>query len=50
MLDHQVRQDSNGILTDWLWWHVSGTELAGAAVVLTSDEGVFVERIAYFRR
>ena len=50
VLYHEVRQDKGGILTDWLWWHVTGTDLTGAAVVLTSDEGVFLERIAYHRR
>lgn len=46
----ETRTDSNGILTDWEWWEVIGTDLQGAAVVLTSDEGVLLERITYFDR
>ena len=38
-------QDKDAILTDWEWWEVSGTSLQGAAVVLTSDAGVLLERI-----
>jgi hypothetical protein len=50
ILRDEVRQDKDGILTDWMWWAVVGTDLTGAAVVKTSDEGVFLERIAYFTR
>jgi len=50
VLTHQTRQDKDGILTDWEWWEVSGTSLQGAAVVLTSDAGVLLERITYFER
>jgi hypothetical protein len=49
-IEHEARQDTNGILTDWHWWQVVGTNLNGAAVVMTSDEGVFLERIASFKR
>lgn len=50
VLTHETRQDKDGILTDWEWWEVSGTRLQGAAVVLTSDAGVLLERITYFER
>lgn len=50
VLEHEVRQDMDGILTDWHWWRVIGTDLTGAAVVKTSDDGVFLERICYFKR
>lgn len=50
ILSHETRTDNNGILTDWEWWEVIGTELQGAAVVLTNDNGVFLERITYFDR
>jgi hypothetical protein len=50
VLTHQTRQDKDAILTDWEWWEVSGTSLQGAAVVLTSDAGVLLERITYFDR
>ena len=50
ILSHETRTDIDGILTDWEWWQVIGTELQGAAVVLTNDNGVFLERITYFDR
>lgn len=50
ILNHEVREDRDGVLTDWEWWEIVGTELCGAAFVLTSDEGVFLERITYFNR
>jgi hypothetical protein len=34
-IEHEARQDTNGILTDWHWWQVVGTNLNGAAVVMT---------------
>ena len=50
VLSNEVRQDKDGILTDWEWWQLEGTELQGAAFVLTSDDGVILERITYFSR
>lgn len=47
-LSHEIRQDSNGLLTDWEWWELLDTELQGAAIILTSDQGVLLERITYF--
>jgi hypothetical protein len=49
-LTHQSRQDQDGVLTDWEWWQVLGTNFQGAAVVLTGDTGVILERITYFDR
>ncbi len=49
-LTNEVRQDKDGILTDWEWWELVDTDLAGTAVVLASDEGVLSERITYFDR
>jgi hypothetical protein len=49
-LTHQSRIDENGVLTDWEWWQVVGTVMQGAAVVLTGDDGVQLERITYFDR
>ena len=49
-LDHEVRQDKNGILTDWEWWEVLNTSIRGMAMVQTNDEGVFYECITYFNR
>ena len=49
-LTHVSRIDENGVLTDWEWWQVAGTAIQGAAVVLTGDDGVRLERITYFHR
>ena len=49
-LTHQSRIDENGVLTDWEWWQVVGTAIHGAAVVLTGNDGVQLERITYFDR
>ena len=49
-LTHESRQDKDGILTDWEWWEVIGTDLQGAAIIVTSDDGVLFERITYFER
>lgn len=49
-LTHESRRDENGLLIDWEWWQVDGTALQGAAVVLTSENGVLLERITYFDR
>lgn len=49
-LTHESRRDENGLLVDWEWWQVDGSSLQGAAVVLTSEDGVLLERITYFDR
>ena len=49
-LTHESRIDENGILTDWEWWEVIDSGLQGAALVLTCDTGVLLERITYFDR
>ena len=49
-LSDRVRQDKDGILTDWEWWELTDTELCGMAIVKTRDDGVFFERITYFDR
>lgn len=50
VLTHATRNDIDGVLIDWEWWQVVGTELQGAAIVLTGDSGVSLERITYFDR
>lgn len=50
ILTHKTRIDNDGVLTDWLWWQVVDTPLQGAAVVVTGNDGVMLERIAYFDR
>ncbi len=49
-LTHESRIDENGILTDWEWWEVIDSGLQGAALVLTGNTGVLLERITYFDR
>ena len=49
-LAHESRIDKNGILTDWEWWEVIDSGLQGAALVLTGNAGVLLERITYFDR
>jgi len=49
-LEDEVRQDRDGVLTDWEWWEVLDTGLKGMALIKTGDAGVFLERITYFRR
>lgn len=50
ILEHEVRQDMDGILTGWHCWRVIRTDLTGAAVAKTSGDDVFLERISYFKR
>ncbi len=50
VLSNEVREDKDGILTDWEWWELAGSGLQGTAIVQTSDEGVLLERITYFDR
>ena len=50
ILTDEVRQDRDGILTDWEWWELPGSPLKGMGLVKTSDSGVFLERITYFDR
>lgn len=49
-LSDEVRQDRDGVLTDWEWWELKGSGLSGMAMVKTRDDGVFFERITYFDR
>ena len=49
-LTHESRIDENGVLTDWEWWELVDSGLQGAALVLTADTGVLLERITYFDR
>jgi hypothetical protein len=49
-LDYEVRQDKDGLLTDWEWWELKDTDICGMAFVVTSDSGVVIEKITYFDR
>ena len=50
ILEDQVRQDCDNVLTDWEWWELTGTNLKGMGLVKTGESGVFLERITYFQR
>lgn len=45
----KVVQDQGGILLEWYWWRLIGTDVEGAAVIRTTDEGVQSERLVYYR-
>jgi len=45
----KVVEDRNGVLTEWYWWRLTGTDVEGAAVIKTSDDGVISERLTYYR-
>ena len=45
----RVVQDRDGVLLEWYWWQLVGTDVEGSAVVKTSDAGVMSERLTYFR-
>ena len=49
-LTHELREDRDGILTDWEWWELLGTEFQGSALITTSDAGLHLERITYYER
>lgn len=48
MID-KVVQDKDGVLLEWYWWRLVGTDVEGTAVIKTSDEGVMSERLTYYR-
>jgi len=45
----KVVQDRDGVLLEWYWWRLAGTDVEGSAVIKTSDEGVVYERLTYYR-
>jgi hypothetical protein len=45
----KVVQDKDGVLLEWYWWRLAGTDVEGAAVIKTTDEGVVSERLTYYR-
>lgn len=45
----RVVADEGGVLLEWYWWRLTGTDVAGSAVIKTSDQGVMSERLAYYR-
>jgi hypothetical protein len=50
ILENEVRQDRGGVLIDWEWWELVGSDICGMAFVKTSDTGVYIEKITYFDR
>lgn len=45
----KVVRDEDSVLLEWYWWRLAGTDVEGAAVIKTTDEGVVFERLAYYR-
>ncbi len=45
----KVVQDKDGVLLEWYWWRLAGTDVEGAAVIKTTDEGVVSERLTYYK-
>ena len=45
----RVVADEGGVLLEWYWWQLTGTEVAGSAVIKASDQGVMSERLTYYR-
>ncbi len=41
--DEQIRET-----TAWCWWRIPGTELQGGGLLKIGDDGVRLERIAYY--
>jgi len=46
---YKVVQDQDGVLLEWYWWRLTGTDFEGSAVIKTSDDGVISERLTYYR-
>jgi hypothetical protein len=45
-----ITEESDDLLTVWLWWAVPGTALEGAGLIKISRRGVVSERLAYFTK
>ena len=45
----KVVQNRDGVLLEWYWWRLMGTDVEGAAVIKTTDDGVAYERLTYYR-
>lgn len=45
----KVVQDRDGVLLEWYWWKLIGTDVEGAAVIKTIDQGVVLERLSYYK-
>ncbi len=45
----KVVRDEDGVLLEWYWWRLAGTDVEGAAVIKTTDEGVISERLTYYK-
>lgn len=45
----RVVQDGDGVLTEWYWWRLVGTEVEGSAAIRTCDGGVLSDRLTYHK-
>jgi len=42
-------QDKDGVLIEWYWWKLAGTDVEGTAVIKTTENGVTSERLTYYK-
>ncbi len=45
-----ITEESDDLMTVWLWWAVPGTALEGAGLIKIGPTGVTSERLAYFTK
>jgi hypothetical protein len=45
-----ITEETDDLLTVWLWWAVPGTALEGAGLIKIAPAGVVCERLAYFTK
>jgi hypothetical protein len=45
----KVVRNQDGVLLEWYWWRLAGTDVEGTAVIKTTDDGVLSERLTYHK-
>jgi len=45
-----ITEETDDLLTVWLWWAVPATALEGAGLIKIAQRGVVFERLAYFTK
>jgi hypothetical protein len=45
----KVVRDQDGVLLEWYWWRLAGTDVEETAVIKTTDDGVLSERLTYYK-
>lgn len=44
----EVQEDKDSVLLRWGWWKFTGTNIEGSRVMKVTEDGVVLERIAYY--